>query len=50
MIKEMVLGDGIKSTTAIFGSGDIKVSNGVCGDKTTPMLKNAINKIRWNLK
>ena len=38
MIKNIKLTDGTKTLTAIFGSGDVKVYNGLCGDGKTPMF------------
>lgn len=38
MIKEIDVEGGTKAVTAIFGSGDIKVSNGVAGNGVTPMF------------
>ena len=38
MIKNITLIDGIETITATFGTGDIKVTNGVCPEDKTPML------------
>jgi len=38
MIKNIALNGGIETVTAIFGTGDIKVTHGVCPEEKTPMI------------